>query len=62
MKYIVTMKEVWDQMAIVEANSEEEAIKLIEAGEGQLLDDGFEYSRTFDSEYWNVEEVEDGDV
>ena len=56
-KYIITMKEVWDQMTIVDAESEEEAIRLVEKGEGQLLDDGFEYNRTMDSEYWNVEEV-----
>lgn len=52
--YLVTVKEVWDQLVRVDANSEEDAIKRVRDGAGTYLENP-EYSRTLDSDGWKVE-------
>jgi hypothetical protein len=58
-RYIVVTKEVFEQPYEVEANSEEEALEKVIDGEGDILDDCFEYSHTLDRDTWTVELVEE---
>ncbi|MGV9141486.1 MAG: hypothetical protein ACOC1X_00960 [Promethearchaeota archaeon] len=67
MKYLVGVKEVWEQMYEVEAESVDEArdkvekdITIAEQEGVVLLEDGFELSHTLEKEYWNVYDVEVG--
>lgn len=59
MKYTITVKEVHDSYVEIEADSPEQAIEKVKAGEGEEV--SIEYNRTLDSETWNVHEndVED---
>ncbi len=54
-KFIVYVREVHVQAMEVRADTPEEAKKLVEAGEGDALDDCLEYSHTLDSDTWTVE-------
>lgn len=54
MKLIVVRKEVWIQPVTIEADSTEEALHDVEMGEGEILEDQFEYSHTLNSEDWIV--------
>ena len=53
-KYEVRVKEVHIQPYFVEAESEQEAIKVVEDGGGEIDESGFEYSCMLDSDEWNV--------
>jgi len=57
-EYTVEVPEVWYQSVSIEANSEEEAKKLVMSGEGTILDSSLEYSHTLDPREanWYVEE------
>lgn len=61
MKYLVGVKEVWEQMYEVEAESEDEARDKVEGDmigaeqEGViLLEDSFELCHTLEKDYWSV--------
>lgn len=54
-KYIVYVREVYVQANEVFANSPEEAKALVEACEGEILEDCLEYSHTLDKDSWTVE-------
>ena len=59
MKYIVEVREVHIQPYEVEADSPEQAIQNVKDGEEDkiaMIESGFEYSHTLDSEFWTVEE------
>lgn len=56
-EYFIDVKEVWSQRFAVKANSEYEAMKKIEEGEGLYIDDAFEYDYTLDSSEWITHEV-----
>ena len=56
MKYFVERKEVWAQNVEIEANSSEEAIRLVADGEGDVRDSDFIYSYTLEPDTWNVYE------
>lgn len=45
--YTVTLKEVWYQFVSVDADSEEDAIKKVQDGDGAYCE--MEYSHTLDS-------------
>lgn len=55
-KYFVTVKEVWNQVVEIEANSKEEALKFVSDGQGEYLDGLLEYNYTLDPDVWNVED------
>ncbi|MGV9141485.1 MAG: hypothetical protein ACOC1X_00955 [Promethearchaeota archaeon] len=61
MTYLVGVKEVWEQMYEVEAESEDEARDKVEGDitraeqEGVVpLEDSFDFSHTLEKEYWNI--------
>jgi len=56
-KYRVDVREVHIQGIEVEAESEEAAIRAVQAGEGTFIDDALEYSHALDSETWTVDKV-----
>ena len=58
-KYIVVVKEVWNQPVEVEADSPTEAKQKILDGEGYVVEDWFEYSFCLGPETWTVEETRD---
>jgi hypothetical protein len=58
-KFIVTKKEIWDQPVIVEAATEKEALEKVWKGEGETMEESFEYSHTMDSASWSTEEAKD---
>lgn len=55
MKYSVWVAEVWYQRVDIEAENREEAIKLVQQGDGDYEDDDFDYSHTVD-DGWRIEE------
>ena len=59
MQFIITVKEVWDQLVKVEAENKEDAIQAIKDGNGIYLDNP-EYSRSLDSDGWTIEENTNG--
>ena len=54
MKLIVEKKEVWIQSVAIEAESTEDALTMIAKGEGEILEDQFQYSHMLGVETWNV--------
>jgi hypothetical protein len=54
-RYIVTQREVWVRASEVLADSSEEAITAVEAGEGEELEGLFEYSHTLGRENTTTE-------
>ncbi len=56
-KYIVVVKEVWNQPVEVEADSPTEAKQKVLDGEGYIIEDWFEYSFCLGPETWAVEEA-----
>jgi hypothetical protein len=56
MKYLVSVREVYTQSCLIEADNGEEAIDKVAEGEGKIIDD-FEYVRTLDKDEWKVFEV-----
>jgi len=58
-KYYVLVKEVHDSYREVEADSPEEAIEKVAAGDLDFKEERMEYSYTLDSEEWSTEECED---
>ncbi len=59
-KYIVGVKEIWNQPVEVEAGTPTLAKQKVLDGEGYIIEDWFEYSRCLASETWTVEKA--GDV
>jgi len=53
--YIVNVREVYIQPYRVVAKSAEEAIRLVEEDDGEIIKDQLEYSHTLGSEFWTVE-------
>lgn len=49
------VREVHVQPIQVMAVSEQDAIKRVREGEGELIPDSLEYSHALDPEYWTVE-------
>ena len=47
-EYLVSVPEVWVQVVLIEAESEEDALQLVKQGNGENLEDQFEYSHTLD--------------
>lgn len=50
MKYIVTKSQVWTQDFEIEAESDDEAVRLVNNGEGEPLSEEFAYSHDLDYE------------
>lgn len=48
-KYHVDIQEIWVQTMEIEAESSEEAVDLVLAGNGEAVDGALEYSNTLDS-------------
>lgn len=59
-KYHVNVPEVHYQTVEVEADSPEEAAKLVKDGDGDYLDGALEYSHTLEDCVWMVLDVEKG--
>lgn len=57
--YRVFVKEVWVQAFDIEAESKEEAIKLITEGDGDIVQDELDYSHSLDPDTWTVEELDE---
>lgn len=58
-KYLVWVKEVWERLEKVEAESESEAIEKAKRCEGFMVDNSEEYCRTLDSSLWTVTKEEE---
>ena len=59
-KFIVSVREVHVQGYAIEAKNKDDAIsRIAHEGEGDILEDRFEYSHTLDPETWTVEETKD---
>ncbi len=58
-RYIVGVREVWEQAKEVDADSPEDAIRLVAQGHGECIENAFEYSHDRPSEEWTVEEKVD---
>ena len=56
-RYIVRRYERWIQGVWINAESKEEAIRLVAEGEGEDDQDLFEYSDTLDPDNWTADEV-----
>lgn len=56
-RFRVLVREVHVQPHIVDAESAAAAIKKVADGEGELVDNGGEYSHSLDPETWTVEKV-----
>jgi len=56
-KYIVYVHETWIQGVEIEAEDKGEAIAEVLEGNGNYLDDNFEYSDTRSESEWTVEEA-----
>ena len=56
--YVVLVREVWIQGVRIEAASPEEALRRVADGDGEYLEDRFEYSHTLGPECWQVEKEE----
>ena len=56
--YRVTVKEVWYQDVIVEAEDENTAVSMVADGMGDIdeSDDGFQYSHSQEPDTWDVVE------
>ncbi len=55
-RFNVSVREVHIQQISVIAESSEEAIHLVEEGEGTPLDNTLEYSHTLETDTWTAEE------
>ncbi len=55
MKFLVTIKEVHEQIVEIEADNEQQAVEQVAEGEGDYRDDT-EYMYTLDPDEWTVEE------
>lgn len=60
-KYIVNIREVHLQPIEIEAESPEEAIRLVQDGDGEGDYTNGEYSHTLDSDTWTVEEKKENE-
>ena len=54
--YLVGVREVHVQQQRIKARTGAEAIKLVAAGRGTIVDGEMEYSHTSDTDTWTVEE------
>ena len=60
MTYRVIVQEVWTRTVKIEADSPEQALSLVDDGDGERLDDTLHYSYTLDPEFgWQVCSVSD---
>ncbi len=58
-KYKVIAKEIWLQEYTVEANTEEEARRLVDEGEGSAVENSFNFYELYGEESWIVEPYEE---
>jgi len=56
-KFIVNTREVWIQPIAIDALDKGEAIAKVLDGEGEILENDFEYSDTRSESEWTVDEV-----
>jgi hypothetical protein len=61
-QYIVRRREIWVSCVKIDADSTDEAKQLVYAGEGEELDDLLEYSHTLDTNSWDVENADTGEL
>ncbi len=54
-EYHVNVREVYIQTYRVHAASANEAKHAVASGDGELIENLFEYSHTFDPEFWTVD-------
>jgi hypothetical protein len=54
--FIVYVREVHVQQVRIQAESKEEAVKKVEEGDGEFLNNALEYSHSLEPETWTVEE------
>jgi len=54
-KWIVAVREVHIQPFLIEAATAKEAIELVADGQGEMLESGFEYSHSLDTDQWTAE-------
>ena len=52
--YRVTVQEVWLQEVIISANSEEEAMDLIDFGHGEFVDNTLTFDYRLDHDCWTA--------
>lgn len=55
--YIVSVKEVYIESLKVKASSKKEAIKKIENGEGEFINDSLQFSHTLSPRNWTVQQI-----
>lgn len=55
--FLVTRKEVWNSVVLIEAPNKFHAIAKVEGGEGREIDSLLEYNHTLESDTWNTEEI-----
>lgn len=56
--FIVTVREVHTQMIKVDAQSSQEALAKVAAGQGEYIDGTLEYGHTLPPDTWTVEQTE----
>jgi hypothetical protein len=56
-KFIVNTREVWIQPIAIDASDKGEAIAKVMDGEGEILENNFEYSDTRSELEWTIEEI-----
>lgn len=60
--YFVRRREVWVSYVEIDAESPQAALQLVSGGAGDELEDLLEYSHTLDSDSWDVEDPETGEL
>ena len=58
-KYVVYVREVHVQAVEIDAETVEDARKLVQDGEGYYIDDSLEYSHCLEPYTWSVKKVHD---
>lgn len=53
-EYRIFVREVHIQEYTIEANNEQQAIDMVQDGQGYLDEQGFEYSHTLDTSLWTI--------
>jgi|CXWL01.1.fsa_nt_gi hypothetical protein len=61
-QFIVNVREVHVQPYLIEAATLDEAITKVEEGEGDILEAGFEYSHTLETDSWDGHEAEKSEL
>lgn len=55
-EYYVNVREVYIQTYRVHATTPDEAMRAVASGDGELMENSFEYSHTLDPEFWTVDD------